>query len=144
MDQADEYRIIISETDVPDTLSHTENLDRRVLPTRFPFYTLQGLKPGTQYAMHVAGMRNGNKGKAHPYIFEWTVPNAVDATSVTTNTRVDSRANHQVDIYFDPPNVGGHDKFKLSLFEKDGEYFEERVVEKAKILGTGSENGNVR
>ena len=67
---------------------------------------IENLRPGTQYAIVVAGIKNGNQGKQHSMIYQWTVPNPVDPNSVTTDTRVDAMANHQVDIYFDPPELG--------------------------------------
>ena len=70
---------------------------------------IENLRPGTQYAIVVAGIKNGNQGKQHSMIYQWTVPNPVDPNSVTTDTRVDAMANHQVDIYFDPPELGRAD-----------------------------------
>ena len=114
-------------------------MERRTEAFRINEGTINGLKPGTNYAIIASGVRNGNKGKSHPYIFPWTVPNAVDVATITTNTRVDVNANHQVDIYFDPPKVGGHDSFKLVLREKSVKESDcsetncpERIVEKPK------------
>jgi len=137
--EADEYRVIISETEVPGTFKHVSGVERRTEAFRINQGTITGLKPGTNYAIIASGVRNGNRGKNHPYIFPWTVPNAVDVSTITTNTRVDANANHQVDIYFDPPKVGGHDSFKAGLkivfrgnFGKEIEIF----GQKTKFLGT--------
>jgi hypothetical protein len=60
------------------------------------------------------------------------VPNKVDVSTITTNTRVDAKANYQVDVDFKPPKIGGHDYFKMVIVEKDGDYNEETIIEKPK------------
>ncbi|CBY22190.1 unnamed protein product [Oikopleura dioica] len=136
---ADEYRAMVYESMGSDFRVIDSN--RKTVSFKINQGRIVGLQPGTGYTILVQGSRKGNAGKSKA-VRAWTKPNPVNADSIVSSTRVDSDANHQIDIFFDPPSIGGHDSFDLILRDPDGNWEEERNVQKSEVEFIGKYSAN--
>ncbi|CAG5104644.1 Oidioi.mRNA.OKI2018_I69.chr1.g1417.t1.cds [Oikopleura dioica] len=136
---ADEYRAMVYESMGSDFRVIDSN--RKTVSFKINQGRIVGLQPGTGYTILVQGSRKGNAGKSKA-VRAWTKPNPVNPDSIVSSTRVDSDANHQIDIFFDPPSIGGHDSFDLILRDPDGNWQEERKVQKPDVEFIGKYSAN--